>query len=462
MNNIEDENTIPDSVQASTLLARLERLPVSRPLLWARSIVGMATFFDGYTTLSIAYALPILAHNWHLTHSRIALIISIGYFGQLIGALFFGWLAERIGRLPVIGITISIFALMSLACVFSWSASSLMLFRFLQGIGTGGEVPVASAYVNEFIGAKKRGRFFLLYELLFLVGLVFSGLIGYALVPSFGWKAIFVVGVIPAILVAPLSFKLPESPRWLIEHGYESKAEAVINTLEQSLVVRGVVLPAPTPQVIQKVYAKKTNGWRELFSSFYAPRTLLLWIMWFGVYAVNNGLVTWLPTLYRIHFKVSISNSIGLGFLMTGVAVCAAFVCALAIDKVGRRRWYGVSLIIGAFSMFGLWIEGARSVETVFIFSTICYAALQTITYSLYLYSAELYPTRLRAIGAGLGSAWLRIGSMAGPLIVGTVILKGNIAPVFLAFAIVSTITAIITMLWAPETSGRRLEDLSP
>jgi putative MFS transporter len=168
------------SERAAVLVARLERLPVTRPVLWARGCVGMATFFDGYTTIALAYAMPILAKQWSLTPSATAAIISSGYLGQLIGAVFFGWLAERIGRLPVLAIAIGIFAAMSAACIFAWGPESLILFRFLQGIGTGGEVPVASAYVNELSGAKKRGRFFLLYELLFLVGLTAAGAIGYA------------------------------------------------------------------------------------------------------------------------------------------------------------------------------------------------------------------------------------------------------------------------------------------
>ncbi|EKM98565.1 MFS transporter [Acidocella sp. MX-AZ02] len=449
------------SASAAMLLARLERLPVSRPLLWARGIVGMATFFDGYTTLAIAYALPILAHSWHLEKSTTALIISSGYFGQLIGALLFGWLAERVGRLPVLIVTIAIFAVMSCACIFAWNAQSLIWFRFLQGIGTGGEVPVASAYVNEFIGARGRGRFFLLYELLFLVGLVFSGLIGYALVPTFGWKAMFIVGVVPVLLVAPLSFSLPESPRWLLEHGKTKRAEAVIEKLEQSVMKRGGALDVPVPHKPAPA-GTRSGSWRELFSPLYAPRTLLLWVLWFGVYAINNGLVTWLPTLYHMVFGVTVGHAIGLGFAMTGVAVCAAFVCALAIDKVGRRRWYGTALIVGAAALFCLWGTGATTVQTVFIFATICYATLQTVTYSLYLYSAELYPTRLRAIGAGFGSAWLRLGSMVGPWIIGAVATRGSIAPVFLAFAIIASVTGAICLRWAPETSGKRLEDISP
>ncbi len=99
--------------RGAALVARLERLPVTRPVLWARGCGGMATFFDGYTTIALAYAMPILAKEWSLTPSATAAIISAGYLGQLVGAIFFGWLAERIGRLPVLAIAIGIFAAMS-------------------------------------------------------------------------------------------------------------------------------------------------------------------------------------------------------------------------------------------------------------------------------------------------------------------------------------------------------------
>jgi putative MFS transporter len=145
-----------------SVIARLERLPISRELTVARIVIGSATFFDAYTVLAIAYAMPVLAREWNLTPGQIGTIISAGYLGQVFGALFFGWLAERIGRLNVLLITVVIFTSMDFACLFAWNASSMIAFRFFQGIGTGGEVPVASAYMNEFVSAKRRGRFFLL------------------------------------------------------------------------------------------------------------------------------------------------------------------------------------------------------------------------------------------------------------------------------------------------------------
>ena len=142
------------------VIARLERLPLSRLLIQARLIVGTATFFDGYTTLAIAYVLPVLARKWRLDPATIGLIISAGYLGQFVGALLFGWLAERRGRLRVLTISITLYAVMGIVCAFAWDAPSLMVFRFIQGIGTGGEVPVAAAYINELVGAKHRGHSF--------------------------------------------------------------------------------------------------------------------------------------------------------------------------------------------------------------------------------------------------------------------------------------------------------------
>jgi MFS transporter, putative metabolite:H+ symporter len=176
-----------------------------------RIIVGIATFFDAYTVLAIAFAMPQLVSEWRLTPTEVSMIISAGYVGQLFGAVLFGSLAEKIGRLKTLFITIILFASMDVACLFAWSGAAMMAFRFLQGVGTGGEVPVASAYINEFIGAEKRGRFFLLYEVIFPIGLMFAGMAGFFLVPIYGWKAMFIVGLVPSILTIPLRWFMPES-----------------------------------------------------------------------------------------------------------------------------------------------------------------------------------------------------------------------------------------------------------
>ena len=449
------------SVANAELVARLERIPVTRRLLLIRIIIGSATFFDAYTVLVIAFAMPSLVEEWSLTPAWVGFILSAGYLGQLIGAVMFGWVAEKIGRLPTLLITILLFVSMDVACLFAWSGASMLIFRFFQGIGTGGEVPVASAYINEFIGAKKRGRFFLLYELIFPIGLLFAGLAGYFLVPLYGWRALFIVGLVPAVLMIPMRIFMPESPRWLASKGRIEKADKVVSMLEREAVKEGKTLPEP---VVRPIDPKATarSDWRELFRGIYLKRTLMIWALWITVYMVNNGLVTWLPTLYRQVFKLPLETSLLYGWITSAVGVVASLLCALYIDKVGRKRWYAAAFFLATVPLVVLTALGATTATQVVILAPIAYAILQTVAFSLYLYSAELYPTRLRAVGTGFGSAWLRAGSSIGPVLVGFIVAGVGIRYVFLAFAAIALIGGLVITRFGIETKGKVLEELSP
>jgi MFS transporter, putative metabolite:H+ symporter len=443
------------------LVARLERLPVTRRLLLIRIIIGSATFFDAYTVLVIAFAMPQLVEEWNLTPGQVGMILSAGYLGQLVGAIVFGWVAEKIGRLPTLLITIAIFVSMDIACLFAGGATAMIVFRFFQGIGTGGEVPVASAYINEFIGARKRGRFFLLYEVIFPVGLLFAGLAGYFLVPVYGWRALFIVGLVPAVLMIPLRALMPESPRWLASKGRIEKADKVVTMLEKDAVKEGKPLPEPA---IRPVDPKATarSDWRELFRGIYLKRTLMIWVLWTCVYMINNGLVTWLPTLYKQVFDLPLQTSLAYGWITSAVGVVASVLCALLIDKVGRKRWYSVAFLAATVPLILLSALGAVSATQVVLLAPVAYAILQTIAFSLYLYSAELYPTRLRAVGTGFGSAWLRAGSSIGPLLVGWIVADYGIRYVFAAFAVIAVIGGLVVLTFGVETKERVLEELSP
>jgi MFS transporter, putative metabolite:H+ symporter len=443
------------------LVARLERLPVTPRLMLLRVIVGIATFFDAYTVLAIAFAMPQLISEWNLGAAEVGMIISAGYVGQLFGALLFGSLAEKIGRLKTLFITILLFVSMDAACLFAWSGVSMMVFRFLQGVGTGGEVPVASAYINEFIGAEQRGRFFLLYEVIFPIGLMFAGMMGFFLVPIYGWKAMFIVGLIPSVLTIPLRWVMPESPRWLASKGRVTEADAVVKLFEDSAARRGYILREPVLRPLDSSTTGRSD-WRELFKGIYLKRTLMIWGLWVCAYMINNGLVTWLPTLYNQVFQLPLQTSLAYGWITSSVGVVGSIACALWIDRVGRKAWYSIAFLVAAVPLLVLSWLGASTATEVLILTTAAYAVLQTIAFSLYLYSAELYPTRLRAVGAGFGSAWLRAGSAIGPVMVGWIVADLGIRYVFAAFAAVTLVGGLVTLLFAIETKGKVLEELSP
>jgi hypothetical protein len=136
------------------IVARLERLPTSWWQVKARIIVGVATFFDAFDALAIASVLPVIVPLWKLTPPQIGLMISAGFLGQLLGALLFGWMAERYGRMTAMVWSIALFAVMSLVCALAWDYNSLLVLRTIQGIGLGGEVPVAAVFISELAKAQ--------------------------------------------------------------------------------------------------------------------------------------------------------------------------------------------------------------------------------------------------------------------------------------------------------------------
>ena len=133
----------------------------------------------------------------------------------------------------------------SLACALTGNFSQLFICRLIQGIGVGGEMPVAATYINELSRAHGRGRFFLLYELIFPFGFLAAGLLGARLVPIYGWQSLFVLGTVPGLIITYLVLRLPESPRWLIGQGRLAEADSIIRQIEASTDKRNPVAVAP-------------------------------------------------------------------------------------------------------------------------------------------------------------------------------------------------------------------------
>jgi len=453
------ERAGPGANTIDEVVARIERLPVSWWQIKTRIIIGVATFFDAFDALAIAFVLPVLVPLWKLNGPQIGFLISAGYIGQLAGALFFGWLAERFGRVRAIVWSVLIFAVMSVACAFAWDYQSLVIARVIQGFGLGGEVPVAAAYISELARAKGRGRFVLLYELVFPVGLVSTGLIGSWVVPRFGWQWMFIIGAIPAFVAVVLQQLIPESPRWLAVHGRGEEALEALAWIERETEkATGKPLPAPQPIIHSE---QRAASWSDLFGPTYLRRTLVVWVIWFAAYFFNYGLVVWLPTIYSTVFKLPLQQSLQYGLITQAIGFCGALTCALSIDRVGRRPWFAFAFAANAVALGALFVVGADSPQRVLAFVSSGYFFVSVLSIGVYVYTPELYPTRTRAVAVGTATAWLRFASILGPSIVGATVGSG-LGNVFLMFAIVAVIGALVTGVFAVETKGRILEDVSP
>jgi putative MFS transporter len=424
-------------------------------------IVGAATFFDAFDVLAISVVLPVLVTRWHLSAAEVGFVISSGFAGQLAGAFLFGWMGERYGRLQAMIYSVALLACMSLACALAWNYASLVVFRSIQGIGIGGEVPVAAAYINEISKARRRGRFFLLYEIVFGVGLTSAGLLGYWLVPRAGWQSMFWIGAIPAVLALGLRRLLPESPRWLVSKGRLEEADRVVGAMESYAAARSAQ-PVPVSVAEQPPGETVRTRWQELFSSQYRRRTFTVWTMWFCCYFVTYGLITWLPTIYRTVYKLDVATALRFGLATNLSGLLGDLIVAFAIDIIGRKVWLGLAFTLSAAPLAAIWFLGSRDVRAVVLCASLSYVFGGANSLVCYLYTPEVYPTRLRALGCGIATAWLRAASVIAPIVVGYLLPRSGLNAVFLMFALVSLFGAAIVSTFAVETRERVLEEVSP
>jgi len=449
------------SSSAEMISARLERLPMSRWHIKARVAVGAVTFFDGFDQLMIAYSLPVLIPKWNLTPASVAWVIAIGGIGMLVGALGGGWLADRMGRLNVIIASLALYAVMSLGMAFTDSLMLFLVFRFVQGIGLGAEVPVAATYIGEITKAHKRGRFVLLYEVIFPVGLVASAIVSAWVVPRFGYQILFALGAIP-ILLLPALFRLPESPRWLAARGRLDDADAAMRRIETEISGRHGELPEPRPIVSAVAVDTSRGRFIEAFQGVYLRRTLMLAAIWGSAYFVNYGIASWLPTLYRTVFEVSVDTALHYSIFTTVAGLVGCLAVAFLIDNLGRRICITSSMVLCAALLFLLAGTGTGSAVTVLLWSAGAALFVFAVNMALYVYTAELYPTRMRAIGCAIGGAAGRLGIIVGPLVLGDILdAGGTLTLVFGLFGLVALVGAIVVGLFATETREKTLEEIS-
>ena len=214
--------------------ARMERLPFSRYHFRILSIVGACSFFDAFDSLMISYVLPVLVVAWHFTPSDTGLMISGAYVGQVLGAWGFSWAAERVGRVKALQWTVGLMAVMAGLCAFASSFPILLTLRFLQGLGLGGEVPVGAAYINEFTNARTRGRVVFGLQVFYAFAVVVTAIIGAYVVPHWGWQAMFLLGLVPALIAIVVRRIVPELPRWLAQRVSLEAADRTTTAIEAS------------------------------------------------------------------------------------------------------------------------------------------------------------------------------------------------------------------------------------
>jgi len=281
--------------------------------------------------------------------------------------------------------------------------------------------------------------------------------IGAWVVPAFGWRALFLVGGIPGLVVTWFLLRLPESPRWLISKGRIAEAELVVKQIEAWS--QSEIHPAAPAEAGEE--SRPQHGrWIEVLGAGFRARTLIVWTLWATAFFVTNSLNNWMPSLYNTIYHLSLQQSLRAASMTNVAQVSVLLVCAFCIDRIGRKNWTIASFIVGGGVLAILGFAHAQSVLSVMILGTFSYGIIGSVNAVLYLYTPEIYPTRIRAIGTGLATSWLRLASAVGPAIVGIMVGMGGIGSVFILFAAVSIVGAFAAV-YMIETRARRLEEIA-
>src|SRR6266481_7428579 len=282
-----------DSASLVDVADFIDRQPVGGFQIKLLATCAAVLFLDGFDTQAIGYVAPALAKEWSLTRAALGPVFSAGLFGLMIGALVLGPLADRVGRKKIIIFSTLAFGLGALATAFIQDVSTLLVIRFLTGLGLGGAMPNAIAMTSQFNPRRRRATMVMIMFCGFSVGAALGGFLAAALIPQFGWRSVFVVGgVAPLVMVPILALRLPESVRFLALTG---RANDRVAELLGFIGPRAVFAPA-TQFVIHEPGLAGIPV-LHLFRECRTAVTLLLWVVFFMSLLDLYFLSNWLPTV---------------------------------------------------------------------------------------------------------------------------------------------------------------------
>ncbi len=448
-----------DEVKSAELVARLERLPFSK---WHRHFFILAfigIMLDAADFALFGAALPPIAKEFHFGPAQAGLLATAGLVGAFLGALFWGTVSDYIGRRTSFQATVGIFAVFTAIVAISWNVVSLAVFRFLSNFGLGGEVPVTTTLSAEFSPGRIRGAMTGNILAAFPVGLVVAAALSLTVLPHFGWRALFAVGILPAFILFFVRRYMPESVRYLLSKGRVAEAEQTVANIEKQALgraltaeeLRGVARVRPEVAVPSGVTVF------ELFKVGRARTTILVWIVSFGFLWASNGILFMLPTIL---LQRGIPLTRALTFLLVQAigGVFGYSVCSFLIDRYGRRPVLFLYYFIGAF--FHLWFAMSTGFAT-FIAAFLVGWVNPGAFGPTGVYVSELHPTHIRSTAVGWFFGIGRVGSFLAPTVVGLMLAYGLGAYTLYTFAFAYLVASFALLAVGIETKGRVLEEIT-
>lgn len=443
------QKNIHDTDAERALIARLDRLPLwphSSAVLWVVGVGYLIAFFD---ITNVAFGLPVFSKVLHFAPGQQAIPITASLIGYVVGSWLNSNLADAVGRKGGIMAATLLFTVGCLATTFATGLGSMVVGRFVTGMGIGAEIAVISAYIGEMAPAAVRGRYTGLANVFAMLGQGIVPIVALALVPNFawGWRAMLFLGALGGLTLFAFPW-LPESPRWLLSKRRMAEAAIVIDRAEARASRKlGGNLPPPI-EVAAEVHAQGFPT-AALFRPPFAGRVVLLFALWFIWYI---GTYTWLglaPTFF-VARGYTLTHSI-LFMLASSVGYPVGSLLATALgDTFERKHTILAGMVLWTVCFVGIGVAGTPLLIYVAVF--LLAGSLGFFLPLMYALTAESFPTRARATGVSLTDGAGHLGGAVGPIMALAVYAWGGIGDGFTSVFLFMALTGLLTALILPFT----------
>ncbi len=436
--------------------ARLDRLPISSFHWRILFLIGAGMFLDGFEVYLGGGVLAALVKSGWSDLAQNAQFISATFAGMFLGSWTAGILGDRFGRRFSYQANLAIFSLASFGAALAPTMTWLIVARFIMGIGLGAEIVVGYVTLTEFIPPHRRGPWSGGLAAITSASLFFSSLLGYALIPTIGWRWMFVIVGVGAAIVWYLRKKMPKSPRWLEAKGNLDEAERVMTAIETEVAGTTALPPVSAETTVKPVQRSIV----ALFSRDLIARTITGSIVLIAMNTALYGFIAWLPTFF-VKQGQSIVSSLGYTTAMSLGGPIGALIGMWIADRIGRRAgiiiFSGLAIVLGLIypameNPLLIGIVGFTLVSTIYI--------LLVFTWSLYI--PELFPTDIRMRGAGFCNTVGRLATILTPYLVVAIFNGYGVMGVVLMLGASLALQIIFVGLLGLETRRRPLEDLMP
>ncbi|WP_186070707.1 MFS transporter [Burkholderia gladioli] len=436
---------------------RLDRLPISRFHWKILGLIAGGAFLDAFDIYLANGAVASMVKEGFTDLRHGAIFVSSTFIGMMIGAFAAGYLGDRLGRRYSYQLNLAVFGLASLAACFAPSIEWLIVLRLVMGIGLGAELVVAAGTLAEFVPPATRGKWVSLLAVITNSGLFAALAAGYWIIPHLGWRYMFALAGIGALIVWFLRKRMPESPRWLESVGRLDEAEATLASIEQQVRAQHGELP-PVERAVSLNVGKVPIS--RLFAPDMRARLLVAALTAIGVNVGLYGFVAWLPTFF-VAEGLSVVKSLGFVFFMSIGSPVGGLIGYVVADRWGRAR----SIVVASLISIALgWIYVTlRDATAIVVVGFGLVSALYTITtLGLFGYIPELFPTEVRLRGTGVAGTAGRASSIVTPYLALLLYQRFGVSGVISMVSLVLAVLCVAIAVLRVETSGQALEDIAP